>query len=177
MLPSGSTQDMAFTTSKVFQNVCKLLHIHKIWTTSRKPQSGGMVERYNRTLATMLTMYCESKQNTWDEHLPYVMLAYRSSVHDSTVFSPNMMMLGREVELPLQAVVGSPKEEPLLQERLQDAQQEARRHLQRSAQYQQRAYEHRNVAQCQFNVGDAVWCHNTVRKGRCKKLHGRGLTL
>ena len=91
------------------------------------------------------------------------------------------MMLGREVELPLQAVVGSPEKEPLKttgdyvslsQERLQDAHQEARRHLQRSAQYQQRAYEHRNIAQRQFNVGDAVWYHNTsVRKGCCKKLN------
>ena len=98
--------------SKVFQNVCKLLNIHKTWTTSRNPRSDGMVERFNRTLATMLTMYCESKQNAWDQHLPYVMLAYRSSVHDSTGFSPNMMMLGREVELPLQAVVGSPQGEP-----------------------------------------------------------------
>ena len=166
--------------SKVFQNVCKLLNIHKTRTTSRNPQSDGMVERFNRTLATMLTMYCESKQNTWDQHLPYVMLAYRSSVHDSTGFSPNMMMLGREVELPLQAVVGSPQGEPwettedyvsLLQERLQDAHREARRHLQRSAQYQQRAYEHRNVAQRQFNVGDAVWYHNSsLKKGHCKKF-------
>ena len=90
------------------------------------------------------------------------------------------MMLGREVELPLQAVVGSPEEEPLettgdyvslLQERLQDTHQEVRRHLQRIAQYQQRAYEHQNVAQRQFNMGDAVWYHNnSVRKGRCKKL-------
>ena len=128
----------------------------------------------------MLTMYCESKQNAWDQHLPYVMLAYRSSVHDSSGFSPNMMMLGREVELPLQAVVGSPQGEPwettedyvsLLQERLQDAHREARRHLQRSAQYQQRAYEHRNVAQRQFNVGDAVWYHNSsLKKGHCKKF-------
>ena len=59
----------------------------------------------------MLIMYCEHTQNTWDEHLPFVMLAYWSSVHDSTGFSPNMMMLGREVELPLRVVVGMPHED------------------------------------------------------------------
>ena len=56
-----------------------------------------------------------------------------------------MMMLGREVELPLQVVVGMPHEDqeqtPVeyvndLQERLQGAHQEARKHLRRSAQNQ-----------------------------------------
>ena len=160
--------------SKVFQNVCKLLNIHKTPTTSRNPQSDGMVERFNRTLATMLTMYCESKQNIWDEHLPYVMLAYRSSVHDSTGFSPNMMMLGREVVLPLQATWGgafgdhrrlckslagtSPRCSPRGQETPPVECPVSTKSVW-------------NVAQRQFNVGDAVWYHNTsVRKGRIKKL-------
>ena len=166
--------------SSLFQHVCKLLNIDKTRTTPRHPQSDGMVERFNRTLATMLTMYCESKQNTWDEHLPYVMLAYRSSVHDSTGFSPNMMMLGREVELPLQVVVGMPHQDqeqtPVeyvndLQERLQGAHEEARKHLRRSAQHQKRTYEHKLAAQHQYHCGQAVWYYNSsIRKGRCRKL-------
>ena len=94
--------------SHLFQEVCSLLDIDKTRTTSRRPQSDGMVERFNRTLETMLTMYAEHKQDTWDQHLQNIMLAYRSSVHDSTGFTPNRMMLGREVELPFQAVVGCP---------------------------------------------------------------------
>ena len=166
--------------SSLFQHVCKLLNIDKTRTTPRHPQNAGMVERFNRTLAIMLTMYCESKQNTWDENLPYVMLAYRSSVHDSTGFSPNMMMLGREVELPLQVVVGIPHEDqeqtPLeyvndLQERLQGAHQEARKHLRRSAQHQKSTYEHKLAAQHQYYCGQAVWYYNSsVRKGLCWKL-------
>ena len=166
--------------SSLFQHVCKLLNIDKSRTTPRHPQNDGMVERFNRTLDTMLTMYCESKQNTWDEHLPYVMLAYWSSVHDSTGFSPNMMMLGREVELPLQVVVGMPHEDqeqtPVeyvnnLQERLQGSHEEARKHLRRSAQHQKRTYEHKLAAQHQYHCGQAVWYYNSsVRKGRCRKL-------
>ena len=34
------------------------------------------------------------------------MMAYRSSVHESTSFSPNEMMLGREALLPLDLVIG-----------------------------------------------------------------------
>ena len=167
--------------SHLFQEVCRLLNIDKTRTTSRRPQSDGMVERFNRTLATMLTMYAEKDQRSWDEHLPYVMLAYRSSVHDSTGFSPNRMMLGREVELPLQTVVGMPEPEEqytdpgnyvdLLQERLVSAHEEARKHLKRSAIQQKRYYDHRACQRPQFAIGDPVWLYNpTQRKGVCRKL-------
>ena len=53
----------------------------------------------------------EEKQEDWDEHLPYVMMDYRSAQHESTKLTPNMLMLGREVSLPLDLVVGSPGDE------------------------------------------------------------------
>ena len=34
------------------------------------------------------------------------MLAYRSSEHESTGFSPNQMMLGREAEMPVDLMYG-----------------------------------------------------------------------
>ena len=91
--------------SQLFHQICKLLDIDKMRTTSRRQQSDGMVEHFNRTLESMLTMYVEKKPNRWDEYLPYVMLAYTSTIHDSTGFSPSMMMLGRELELQLQVVI------------------------------------------------------------------------
>ena len=51
--------------SSLFQHVCKLLNIDKTRTTPRHPQSDGMVERFNKTLATMLTMYCEFLGPCW----------------------------------------------------------------------------------------------------------------
>ena len=56
----------------------------------------------------MLTMYCEHDQKTWDKYLPQVMMAYRASVHSSIGKTPNLMMLGRNVTLPLAAVDGKP---------------------------------------------------------------------
>ena len=76
--------------------------------TSFHPQSNGCVERFNRTLTNMLTMYCAKDQHNWDENLPQVLLAYRSSVHATTGFTPNFLMFGREIILPLQAVIGRP---------------------------------------------------------------------
>ena len=168
--------------SQIFQEMCALLNIEKTRTTSRRPQSDGMVERFNRSLETMLTMYVEQRQTKWDEHLPYVMLAYRSSVHDSTGFSPNMMMLGRETSLPLQVVVGTPLEDVLnpsradyvdqLQDKLEGAHAMARENLQKSAVHQKRNYDHKASSSVQlFQVGQAVWYWNSfVGKGKCKKF-------
>ena len=130
--------------SELFQQVCQLLDIDTTRTTSRRPQSDGMVERFNRTLECMLTMYVEKHQNRWDEYLPYVMLAYHSSVHESTGFSPNLLMLGRELQMPIHTVVPTPlssKQEAQgmddyvadLQDTLLQAHAQARRSLGRSA--------------------------------------------
>ena len=53
-------------------------------------------------------MYCEKNQNTWDEYLQQVMMAYRSSFHKSTSKTPNAMAFGREIVLPIQAVISTP---------------------------------------------------------------------
>jgi transposase InsO family protein len=85
--------------------MCTVLGIDKTRTTRFRPQSNGGVERFNRTLASMLTMYCEKNQETWENYLQQVMMAYRSSVHASTTRTPNSMLFGREITLPLQALI------------------------------------------------------------------------
>ncbi|WAR10472.1 POL-like protein [Mya arenaria] len=49
-------------TSKLFSDMFELLQIHHTQSISQHPQSNGNVERYNRTLAVMLTMYCDKNQ-------------------------------------------------------------------------------------------------------------------
>lgn len=78
-----------------------LFKIKKTHTAPYHPQSDGMVERFSKTLAYMLLAYVDEHHNDWDEHLPYVMMAYRSTVHETTCTIPNIMMLDREVATPL----------------------------------------------------------------------------
>ncbi|CAC5422630.1 unnamed protein product [Mytilus coruscus] len=94
--------------AKLFQDLCDLLKIDKTRSTSQHPQSNGSVKRFNRTLLSMLTFYCQNDQRNWDEILPQVMMAYRSSVHASTGQTPNMMMFGRNIFLPMEAVIPRP---------------------------------------------------------------------
>ena len=79
--------------------------IEKTRTTNLRPQANGSVERFNRTLINMLSMYCQNDQTQWDEYLQQVMMAYRASVNSSTGNTPNMMTLGREAVFTMQAII------------------------------------------------------------------------
>lgn len=165
--------------SNVFKELCELLQIDKTRTTSKRPQSNGMVERFNRTLTAMLTAYCEKNQRCWDEYLPQVMMAYRASKHASTGKTPNKMMLGREVTLPMQAVTSRPHSEgwedvddyiEKLQEKLKLTHELARRSIRQQACYQKRHYDLR-AKKRSLAAGQAVWLHDPTRKvGVCHKL-------
>jgi len=39
----------------------------------------------------------DTKQKRWVEFLPFIRAAYNSTVHDSTSFSPNFLLSGREL--------------------------------------------------------------------------------
>ena len=74
--------------NKVMHELCLFGGSHKTKTTPYHPQSDGLVERFNRTLLMMLAMFAGEHKDDWDDLLPPVMMAYRSSVHESTGFSP-----------------------------------------------------------------------------------------
>ena len=61
--------------SQLFQETCKLFKIDKTETTPWRPQSDGMVERFNRTLASLLRPFGNQAQDDWDELLPICALA------------------------------------------------------------------------------------------------------
>ncbi|CAC5407930.1 unnamed protein product [Mytilus coruscus] len=165
----------------IFQRMCKLLGIHKTRTTSFRPQSNGGVERFNRTLASMLSMYCKQNQDQWDQYLQQVMMAYRSSVHASTSRTPNSMLFGREVTLPLQAVIPQPDTEiqenrspddyvAHLQNKLKENHAFARKALKKVSIYQKKRYD-LNAKKRIFKRGEAVWIYDPIRKkGVCSKL-------
>ena len=96
--------------SALFREMCEILEIDKTRTSIWRPQSDGMVERFNHTLQTMLKQVVDEDQEYWDAYIPMLCMAYRSSVHESTKQTPNKMMLGRELPLPVSLLIRPPME-------------------------------------------------------------------
>lgn len=162
--------------SDIFKELCRLLHIRKTRSSPRHPQGNGQTERFNRTLVNMIRSYIADQQDKWDENLGCLTGAYRATVNDSTQMTPNMLMLGREVRVPLEAVI-TPKELDSqgtyvteLKKRLKRAHEIVRQNLKRSA-MRQKAYYDVKATLNSFKTGDLVWYLNEVRKvGLCEKL-------
>ena len=55
--------------SDLFTAMCDLLGIEKTRTVPNNPNSDGMIERFNSTLAAMLSMFFSANQKDWDDHL------------------------------------------------------------------------------------------------------------
>ena len=58
----------------VYQEMCKLLSIKKTRTAPYHPESDGMVERYNKTLAKLLSAFVNFMRN-----IPIGISYYRTS--------------------------------------------------------------------------------------------------
>ena len=97
--------------SALFRELCRLLQITKTRTTPYRPSSNGLIERFNKTLGNMIKSFIDENPREWDSSIDLLMAAYRSTVHPATGFTPNQMMLGREVKLPIHLVYPIPEGE------------------------------------------------------------------
>jgi len=93
----------------IMRAVCDLLDIDKMRTASYRPSTNGAVERFHRTLNSILGKVVAENQKDWDTKLPFVMAAYRASQHESTGYSPNFLVFGRELREPLDVVLDLPQ--------------------------------------------------------------------
>ncbi|MCG8032936.1 MAG: DDE-type integrase/transposase/recombinase, partial [Candidatus Thiodiazotropha taylori] len=164
--------------SQLYQEVCFLLDIKKTRTTPYHPQSDGMVERFNKTLEGLLRAFVNDEHSDWDERLPYVLMAYRSSVNETTGYTPNTLMLGREVTVPLDIQFANPHNAKEIQTefvsnlqfRMEQAHEMAREHIQTEMRRQKRYHDNKLFWE-KFSVGDEVYIFS-LRKhtGRSPKF-------
>ena len=161
--------------SVLFKEVGNILGMEKTRTTPLRPQSDGMVERFNRTLKNMLSKFVEENLRDWDRHLPILMMAYRSAVHETTGCSPSELMFGREIRLPVDLLFSSPESDKggehvseyarTLQEKINRVHRYAREHLNLESDRQKRKYNQR-LNQRTYDRGAAVWFYNPKRKNK-----------
>ena len=92
-------------TSGMFAEILQQLHIKHNKALAYHAQSQGALERFHQTLKSLLRSYCTELGCDWEEGLPWLLLAAREVVQESTGFSPNDLVFGHKVRGPM-AVLG-----------------------------------------------------------------------
>ena len=87
-------------TSQLMKEIQNLLHVKAIKTTPYHPQTDGFVERFNKTLKSMLRKYVTESGKDWNKLLPYLLFAYREVPQALTGFAPFEHLYGHPVHGP-----------------------------------------------------------------------------
>ena len=165
--------------SELVKEICKILRIAKSRTTPYHPQGDGLVERFNRTLKQMLATTLRDYLFDWEERLRKVCMAYNTSVHCSTGYTPFYLMYGREARLPIDIAYGTktPESEPVgeyaarLKKSLTEAYSDVQHQLETTHQRQKEIYD-KKVHGKPYKKGDLVWLYNpAIPQGQARKLH------
>ena len=122
------------------------------------------MERSHRTLNSILAKTVSENQRNWHEVLDLVVAAYNATSHDSTKFSPNYLMYGRETNMPIDLIACASNVEPEatideyvehLRHNLTVAYDSVRKNTKKAAERQKRYYDAK-VRGIEYTAGELV---------------------
>ena len=88
-------------TGRLMRDLYDRLGIKPIKTSPYRPQTDGLVERFNGTMKQMLRRVLQKFDAQWDRALPYLMFAYREIPQETTGFFPFELLYGQQPRGPL----------------------------------------------------------------------------
>ena len=91
---------------ELFRAMCELLYVDHKMSTPFHPQGNSRVERMVKVMGNLISTFCQSYKE-WYKNLPLLTLAYKSSIHEVTGYTPNFVMTGWEVALLLDIMLGT----------------------------------------------------------------------
>lgn len=170
--------------SSLIQCLCEMLGIRRTNTTAYHPQGNGQTERFNRTLESILAKLLQDNTTQWDDQIPQALFAYRTSLHESTRFSPFLLMFGRSPNLPIDVMLGKsnsrcqpvPEFVETIQEKMPGLFNMAKEHLSVAQAHQKQCHDNHSQPRL-FQVGAQVLLYTpVVPKGSIKKFasHWKG---
>ena len=150
--------------SQVVEEVCELFGTRQMQSVAYRPQTQGLVERFNRTLLSMLRCYVNQDCEDWDKFLPYLIYAYNTSPNRVTGDTPFRLMFGRDpkpfIRLPQPNPEKTVKSYSEYRETLEARLLEAHELAQKAslAEYQKmKDYLTKHTRLVEYRVGDLVW--------------------
>ena len=93
-------------TSKLMSRVATRLRCNKVHAMTAHHQTVGAAERLNVFITNCLYAYVDEEGTNWDDILPSIAMAYRTSVVEAVGFSPAELVYGRKIVVPQDVLFG-----------------------------------------------------------------------
>jgi len=160
--------------SKLVSELCRLLGVKQLFTSSRHPQTNSRCEAYNKNLLSSLRTHCEGCTQ-WPNLLSTIGHTFRTSVVASFGCSPYRVVFGLDPKIAIDNVLlPSPNlptnvttylkrmdpEFALLRDRVRQNQLEA--NAKTTEKYNAKV----TTKTPSFNISDRVWLHNPDSSGK-----------
>lgn len=162
--------------SHTIRELCALAGIRKVRTTPYHPR-GNPVERFNRTLLSMLGTLKEKEKAHWRDFVKPLVHAYNCTRNEVTGFSPYELMFGRQPRLPIDIAFGlqprgiEPKSHSQyvknLRSYLEESYHIATENALKSAKTNKKRFD-KLVRESTLQVGDRILVRNVSLRGKQK---------
>uniref|UniRef100_A0A3B3HLU8 Gypsy retrotransposon integrase-like protein 1 n=1 Tax=Oryzias latipes TaxID=8090 RepID=A0A3B3HLU8_ORYLA len=162
--------------SRVIKELSCLTGIRKVRTSPYHPR-GNPVERFNRTLLSMLGTLTNEQKTHWCDYVKTLAHAYNCTKNEVTGFSPYELMFGRQPRLPVDLAFNLPVKEAQtpthsqyvrnLKARLEESYQSAFANAVKVAKRNKQHFDKR-VRESTLAVGDRVLVRNLRLRSKHK---------
>ncbi|XP_056237881.1 uncharacterized protein LOC130172928 [Seriola aureovittata] len=164
--------------NQMFSQLQKICGMRGSHTTPYHPQGNGQVERFNRTLLSMLRTLTDDEKADWKSSLAKIVHAYNCTRSEATGFSPYYLLFGRSPRLPVDILFNLPSKEQQVsyteyvakwQSQMKEAYEIASAAAQKEASRGKRYYDHKTYG-AQLHPGNRVLLRNLRERGGPGKL-------
>lgn len=153
--------------NQLIKGLMERFQIKHLLSTPYHPQTNGLVERFNRTLCESLAKLI-TQSNEWDNLIPPVLFAYRTSKQSTTKVPPFYLTYGRNATLPMDQPPQNKEDPPDRLTQLLDKLPQDRTLIKNridQQQIKQKEYHDQHITKpVEFKIGDKVLLYRAEKE-------------